>query len=186
MHRRWLLLIAAPTLALGAMRGSAQTQPNEATTMPATRGDDGPDGHDGPFRGGGPRGGGGPFGERGGFDRGDRGPGRGGPGGPGGGMERRAPSMDVMRGFLELVDRYTQLSSNPDAAGVSAVLATNDLYRGKPDEAIAYFTKLLDEVRRPTVKRAIRLQLIDLYKAAGKTELAIEQLEILMKAPVNE
>lgn len=183
MNRRWMSLIACPALALSviALRGDAQpTQVTQPTTQPDDRRPDddrGPredrerrHGEWGEDRG--PRGPRGPFGERSGSLRGP------------GGMERRMPSMDVMRGFLELVDRYTELSSNPDAAGISAVLAANDLYRAQgSDAAIAYFTLKLEQVKRPAIQRAIRLQLIDLYRAAGKTEQALEQLEVLMMAP---
>lgn len=203
-RRRWALLIACPTIALGAitLQGVAQLTPTTVPTQPNDAGppfdrDGGPmhggrDGRGGWDRGGpgGDRGGpggdrGGPGGDRGGpgGDRGGPGGGRGGPGGP----ERRIPSMDVMRGYMELVDRYTRLSSDPDAAGVSAVLAANDLLKSKgPEAAIKYFTDMLDArsgVTRPAIQRAIRLQLIDLYRANNKPDQAMEQIAILMQTP---
>ena len=119
-------------------------------------------------------------------DRGLGGPGRGpggmgGPGGPGG-MLMRSPTMDTMRGYMELVVRYGELSKDPSMAGVSAVLTANDLLRPRGAQAgIDYFVKLLPDVKDPTVQRAIRLQLIELYRRAGQNDEALKQLEMLIK-----
>ena len=45
--------------------------------------------------------------------------------------------------------------------------------------------KLLPEVKTPAVQRAIRLQLVDLYKAAGKQDQALDQLKQLMTADTS-
>ena len=50
------------------------------------------------------------------------------------------------------------------------------------DAAIAYFEKTLPEAKSPAVQRAIRLQLVDLYKAVGKQDQALDQLKTLMTA----
>ena len=103
------------------------------------------------------------------------------PGGPG----RRPPTMDTMRGYIELVSRYTELSSDPTKAAISAVVTAGDLLRAKGnDTAIAYFEKLLPEVQGDeSVNRAVRLQLVELYKASGQTDQALEQLRILIVRP---
>ena len=162
-----LLLIGALAMpALGQERRPPRP-PQDGGAGPGGGGPGGPDGPppDGPggpggFGGGGPGGGG--------FDRG--------PGGPG--MQK----MEMLRGYIELVDRFTRLSRDPGTAGIAAVISASDMLKRRgPDTAINYFTKILPDVKNEAVQRAIRIQLADLYKAAGQEDKAIEQLEILMK-----
>ncbi len=96
-------------------------------------------------------------------------------------MADRMRTVEMLRGYLDLVDRYTRLSSNPTSSGVAAVVTAGDILkaRGK-DAAIDYFNKVLPDVKDPAVQRAIRLQLADLYKAAGESDKALEQLHMLM------
>jgi hypothetical protein len=117
-----------------------------------------------------------------------RGPGGGGFGGGGpGGMRPPPPDMqkfEMLRGYIDLVDHFAQLSRDSTTAGVAAVISANDLLRRQgPQTAIDYFNKTLPDVKDEAVQRAIRLQLIDLYKAAGQTDKAMEQLNTLMTAP---
>jgi hypothetical protein len=37
-------------------------------------------------------------------------------------MSDRMKQVEMLRGYLELVDRYTQMSSNPTNAGIAAVI----------------------------------------------------------------
>jgi len=107
----------------------------------------------------------------------DRGPG-GGSGGPGGPRNQ----AQAMREYVELVDKYTMLAANPSAAGVSAVVSLTDIMKSKgPEATIAKLNELLPTAKDPAVQRALRLQLIDLYKSAKQDDKAIEQAEILIK-----
>jgi hypothetical protein len=109
------------------------------------------------------------------------GPPRGGPGG--GGHHPLMFQVDLMRGWLDLIDRYTRLSRDPVAAGVAAVVSAEDLFQGKPpEEAIAFFNKMLEEAKNETVKRAIRMQLAELHGKANQTDKALEHLRVLMTA----
>ena len=97
----------------------------------------------------------------------------------------QGPQGDIGRftGFLSMVDNYSKLASNPESAGIAAVVSAGDVFRKKgPEAAIDYFNKILPEVTMDGVKRAIRLQLADLYKANKQEEKALEQLQILMMA----
>jgi hypothetical protein len=143
----------------------------------------------GPGGGGGGGGGGGNF--RGGRGDGDGGGGRGGRGGgPGGNFEEgrgggRPPMQqyEMLRSYIEVVDRFSKLSQDPQAAGVAAVVSASDLLRQRgPQQAIEYFNKALPDVGDPAVRRAIRIQLADLYKQNGETQKALEQLDLLMKS----
>jgi predicted negative regulator of RcsB-dependent stress response len=91
--------------------------------------------------------------------------------------------VEMLRGYLELVDRFSHLSNSSTNSGVAAVLTASDLLKVRGnDAAIEYFTKLLPEVKDPAVQRAIRLQLADLYTNAKQSDKALEQLKALMVA----
>lgn len=169
---------------------------------PPDGGKDKPDGPPPAERERGPRGGGPGGGPRDGRGPRDDGPGeRGGPGGPGGpgmgmggpggegrsmmggGSDPRMAKFEVMRYYFDVVDRYARLAHDPQLAGISAVVAAGDILRPRgADVAIAYYEKVLPEAKIPAVQRAIRLQLVDLYKVAGKQDQALEQLRLMMTA----
>jgi hypothetical protein len=136
-----------------------------------------------PFDRGGRGGRGGFDGDRGG--RGEMNPG-GGPGGltPGGPMGRggiEIAKYEALRSYIDVVDRYGKLAQDPDSSAVAAVISASDVMRRRePDAAIDFFTKILPDVS-PTVQRAIRIQLADLYKQKGDTEKAMDQYEALMR-----
>lgn len=97
--------------------------------------------------------------------------------GPGG-----VTAYDNQRAYLELVERFSKLSHDPETAAIAAVFSANELMRPKGDEAaIAYFNKLLPETKNEAVKRAIRLHLIDLYRAAHQPDKALAEVEQLIK-----
>jgi hypothetical protein len=122
-----------------------------------------------------------------GMGRGPGGPGMG-PGGPGGPpppppppVSDRIRHVEMLRGYLDLVEQYAQMANNPTNSGVAAVITAGDILKAKgPDSAIEYFTKLLPDVKDASVQRAIRIQLADLYKASGQSDKALEQLRTLM------
>lgn len=101
-------------------------------------------------------------------------------------VDRVAHYIDAMEKYLYVVDHVARLSDNPTASGVAAVLSADDLLKGKPQDAIDYFTKILPEVKNDSVRRAIRLQLADLYKKTNQPEKALEQLtELMTSAPAR-
>ncbi len=168
-----------------------------AYAQPGPGGDGGPDQggppnrQDRPQRGPG-GGGGGP-----GMMPGMGGPGRGGPdggrggpdGGPGGGGPMGGPmrQFEMMRSYLDVVDHYTKVSSDPTSAGIAAVIAAADVLKPRgPEAAIDYFTKILPEVKDQSIARAIRAQLADLYKQSGQQDKALEQLHSLITGAAPE
>ena len=108
----------------------------------------------------------------------------------GGGRQNMSPEMqrfEMMRGYIDVVDRFSRLSRNPATAGVAAVIAAADMLKQRgPDAAIEYFNKTLPDVKNETVQRAIRMQLIELYRASGQNDKAIEQLDSLIKTAPAE
>ena len=93
-----------------------------------------------------------------------------------------------MLNYLEIVERYSKITKDGTTAGVAAVVAATDLLRPAGNAAsIEFFTKMLEETKNASVKRAIRLQLVDLYRLTGDREKALDQLKILMtEAPAGE
>jgi hypothetical protein len=89
--------------------------------------------------------------------------------------------LDAMRTYLDVFDRYSRLSRDPTASGVAAVVTAGEILRARgADTAIAYFNKVMPDVKNESVQRAIRLQLIELYKMSGQQDKALEQLQSLM------
>jgi hypothetical protein len=100
-----------------------------------------------------------------------------------GDQDPRMRRFELMRGYLDAVDRYARLAHDPQLSGIAAVVQANDILKPRgADAAIEFFTKLLPEVKSPAVARAIRIQLVDLYKAAGKQDQAMDQLKQLILA----
>jgi len=95
--------------------------------------------------------------------------------------------LDAMRNYLDVFDRYSRLSRDPAAAGVAAVVTAGEILRARgADTAIAYFNKLMPDVKNDAVQRAIRLQLIELYKMSGQQDKALEQLtSLITSAPAG-
>jgi hypothetical protein len=95
--------------------------------------------------------------------------------------EQAMTMIDVLRGYLELIERYDRIAADSRASGVAAVLMAEELLKGRsPADAIEYYTNVLPEVKNDAVRRVIRIQLADLYKNTGQTDKALEQLRILM------
>jgi hypothetical protein len=98
-------------------------------------------------------------------------------------LREEAMRFDMMRGYIELVDRIARLSRDPTTAGVAAVISAADILKPRgADAGIEYFTKVLDSAKSEAVKRAIRIQLIELYKQSGQQDKAMEQLSELINA----
>ena len=106
-------------------------------------------------------------------------------------MEARAmgggAQLDAVRNYLDVFERYSRLSRDPTAAGVAAVVSAGEILRARGAEtAIAYFNKVMPDVKNESVQRAIRLQLIELYKMSGQQDKALEHLQSLMtQAPAG-
>jgi hypothetical protein len=115
--------------------------------------------------------------------------------GPGGSDDPRFRKLEMLRGYLDAVGGYARLAHDPHTAGIAAVVTASDILRPRgTDAAIEYFTKILPETRSPAIQRAIRIQLMDLYKMYaeqykakgddGRAQLqqdkALEQVRILI------
>ena len=109
--------------------------------------------------------------------------GPGGPGGPGGRMDQ----IDTLRGYFGVVESFTRLSRDPTHAGIAAVISAGDILKPRgTDAGIEFFTKLLPDTKSPAVQRAIRVQLAELYKQAGKQDEALKQLRELITSTTGD
>jgi len=89
--------------------------------------------------------------------------------------------LDRMRGYIEVVDRFSRLARDPASSGVAAVITASDMLKARgADAAINWFNQQLPQVKNEAVQRAIRIQLIDLYKSSGQQDKALEQMSQLM------
>jgi hypothetical protein len=94
---------------------------------------------------------------------------------------------ELMRSYIDVVDRFSRLSRDPTSAGVAAVISAADLLKPRgADAGIEYFSRMLESAKSDAVKRAIRIQLTDLYKQSGQQDKALEQLtELINSAPAG-
>ena len=91
--------------------------------------------------------------------------------------------MDTQRGYMALVEGYIELSNDSTSAGIASVLTAADVLRPRGNAAaIEYFNALLPNVKDPAIQRAIRLQLVDLYRATQQSDEALKHLEALITA----
>jgi hypothetical protein len=93
--------------------------------------------------------------------------------------------LEQLRNYIDVVERFAKMTRDPAAAGVAAVVSASDILRQRdrgPEAAIEYFNKTLPEVKNEAVQRAIRIQLIDLYKQSNQADKALEQLDLLIKS----
>ena len=104
------------------------------------------------------------------------------------GATRIAPAayqVEVMRSWMDTVDRFVRLSQDPVASGVAGVITAVDLLRPQgPEATLDYLNKLMSETQNATVRRAIRLEMIEMYKATGQRDKALDVLhELIVTVP---
>ena len=95
--------------------------------------------------------------------------------------------IEAMRGYLEVIDRFSAIAQDPASSGIAAVLSAGEIFRNRsPEEAINFYTKLLPETKNEAVQRAIRIQLAELYKNTNQQDKALEQLRTLITSAPAE
>lgn len=103
-----------------------------------------------------------------------------------GSLDQVAPFIEIMEKYLYLVDHMARLADNPTASGIAAVMRAGDVFKEHPQDAIEYFNKVLPDVKNDSVRRAIRIQLADLYQKTNQQDKALEQLrELMVFAPAS-
>lgn len=87
--------------------------------------------------------------------------------------------IKLFREILTFVNEFEATAENPSAVGIAAVLGVKE-HMDSPTAHISYLETTLPKVSDVVVKRAIRIQLADLYKKAGQRDKAMEQLDALV------
>ncbi len=83
-----------------------------------------------------------------------------------------------MRGYMELVDRYAKLAADPSESAISAILTAGDILRPRgPEAALGFFGKILETNTDPVIQRAIRLQMVDIYRQSNQPDKALVEIE---------
>ncbi|MEM1107361.1 MAG: hypothetical protein AAGH99_01580 [Planctomycetota bacterium] len=95
-------------------------------------------------------------------------------------MEWFMVELELYNELLELVLTYREIASDPGTAGVAAVMAVEE-HVEDASESAALFEEMLPQVKNPTVERAIRLKLVEVYGEMDQPEKSIEQLKWLIK-----
>jgi hypothetical protein len=90
--------------------------------------------------------------------------------------------LDMLERYLSLMEKFARMTEDPAASGSAAVLSAREMLTsdGDTNRAIDYFTQVLPDVKNEAVQRTIHIELSELYKHAGQTDKALEQLRILM------
>ena len=93
--------------------------------------------------------------------------------------------MEQLKGYLELIERYSQITRDSTKTGAAAVIYSKELFKGAaPGVASAFYTELLTQTQDVAIQRAIRMELVDIYLHSAKPdkEKAMEQLKVLLIA----
>ena len=83
--------------------------------------------------------------------------------------------------YVWYVEHTAALDKDIDAAGVAAVLKSEDLLKSKdPQSAADFYLKVVYDAKSHAVVRAARMELYEVYKSMGQPEKALEQLQLVM------
>ena len=93
-----------------------------------------------------------------------------------------AKMLGLMQSYLGLLDRMSQVSSDPRSALMLAQNSMKEVYeqKGQKGEAVAELRKILDGLEDPAVRTAVRFAIADLYKETGQREKALEELRLIV------
>lgn len=81
--------------------------------------------------------------------------------------------------LLDLVLTFEDIVAEESTAAIAAVMAVEE-HIEDPAERAAFFEEMLNESKHSTVKRAIRLKLVDVYAELQQPEKVLEQLKALI------
>ena len=92
--------------------------------------------------------------------------------------------LETMDGYLNISERFLNLSGEKEAAVYFAIEGIVEIYerRGHKADAAEHLTKILDSRKdNRTVRNVVRFKLRDLYNETGRSELALQQLELVIQ-----
>lgn len=102
---------------------------------------------------------------------------------PGGEQDPRQ-FIDLMDNYLGLSERWVAMASKPDTAVFLAIEGIIEVYehRGEKAKAIPHLLAIVEKSNNDRALRNVaRLKLRDLYNETGRSDKALEQLELVIK-----
>jgi tetratricopeptide (TPR) repeat protein len=93
-----------------------------------------------------------------------------------------AKFLGLMQSYLGLLDRMSQVSSDPRSALMLAQNSIKEVYeqKGQKADAVAELRKILDGLEDPAVRTAVRFAIADLYKETGQRDKALDELRLIV------
>lgn len=88
--------------------------------------------------------------------------------------------LELYGQLIELIQGMHEITDDPSASGVMAVMSVDDHVQGQA--RIDFLNEMLEEAEDPTVRRSIRVKLIETYKDMGDHDEALEHVEALILA----
>ena len=107
---------------------------------------------------------------------------------PGGGEDEARHFIDLMDNYLGLSDRWVSMASQPDTAAYLAIEGIVEVYenRGEKARAIPHLQRLVETSSdNRALRNLARFKLRDLYNETGRSDQAIEQLELIVQENAN-
>jgi hypothetical protein len=90
-------------------------------------------------------------------------------------------NWDATNSYLWAVEHTAEVAKDPDASGIQAVMAAEELLKDRePQVQTDFFNKALYDTKNRAVQREIRMVLFRIYRNEGQTDKATEQLQLLM------
>lgn len=87
--------------------------------------------------------------------------------------------VELYAQLLDLVLTFEDIASDASTAAVAAIMSVEE-HTEDPADAAALFEEVLPQVDNPTVIRAIRLKLVDVYAELDQPEKSIDQIKRLI------
>lgn len=107
--------------------------------------------------------------------------------GAGGANPEMLQYVQVFQSYLEVIARFVDMTADPTASGVAAVIYADEMLKDRGAAAgISYFTEMLGQVKNETVQRAIHFQLAELYRKNNQTDKALDELRHIMASAPQE
>ncbi len=107
---------------------------------------------------------------------------------PGRGEQEARQFIDLMDNYLGLSNRWVATASEPDTAVYLAIEGITEVYenRGEKAKAIPHLISIVDKSAGNRALRNIaRFKLRDLYNETGRSDKALEQLELIIQENSN-
>jgi|GEM_PF-2464807 len=87
--------------------------------------------------------------------------------------------LELYQDLLELINQFHDIADSETAAAVAAVMGAEDHFE-ETEDVIDFLEKMIKKTDNPTVQRAIRIKLTEMYEGVGDQKKAVDQVEALI------